>query len=238
MGVRRGRWIKVMIKRLMFLVSKQVFRTNSQDQLARKSYKWGSIADVWSEKTQWRCSQETMAIYWAHHEEQEPDNNCRMVLTWTPEGRRKRGRPKTTWRMTVEKERGRAGWRSWNRYVQLEKLNQGKLYHSIITPKVLVVTEQKVFPEKGCEQGRSEGSPGVPVTPPPPYVNLFLRKQNTIFRGENAMTIIFDTVWPPSPLKNPGYPPGERSLFSSIRFGDVSALKWDLSNVFFYIVKV
>ena len=125
----------------------------------------------------------------------EPDNNCRMVLTWTPEGRRKRGRPKTTWRMTVDKERGRAGWRSWNRYVQLEKLNQGKLYHSIITPKLLVVTEQKVFPEKGCEQGRSEGSPKVPVTPPPsPLCKPFLSKQPTIFRGENAMTIIFDTV--------------------------------------------
>ena len=30
----------------------------------------------------------------------------------TPEGRRVRGRPKTTWRRTVEKERNKAGWKS------------------------------------------------------------------------------------------------------------------------------
>ena len=30
-----------------------------------------------------------------------------------PEGRRARGRPKTTWRRTVEKERNKAGWKSW-----------------------------------------------------------------------------------------------------------------------------
>ena len=44
-------------------------------------------------------------------------------------------------------------------------------------------------------QGRSEGGPGVPVTPP--FASLFLSKQPTIFRGENVMTIMFDTVRPP-----------------------------------------
>ena len=56
-----------------------------------------------------------MAIYWAHHEEgarQITTAECQ--LTWTPGERRKRGRPKTAWKRTVEKERGRAGWRSWN----------------------------------------------------------------------------------------------------------------------------
>ena len=28
-------------------------------------------------------------------------------------GKRKVGRPKTTWRRTVEKERTKAGWKSW-----------------------------------------------------------------------------------------------------------------------------
>ena len=32
---------------------------------------------------------------------------------WTTEGRRARGRPKTTWRRTVKKERNKAGWKSW-----------------------------------------------------------------------------------------------------------------------------
>ena len=35
----------------------------------------------------------------------EKDNNCRVALTWPPEGRRKRGRPKITWRRTIEAER-------------------------------------------------------------------------------------------------------------------------------------
>ena len=35
------------------------------------------------------------------------------LLGWTPEGRRARGRPKTTWRRTVEQERNKAGWKSW-----------------------------------------------------------------------------------------------------------------------------
>ena len=41
-------------------------------------------------------------------------------------------------------------------------------------------------------QGRSEG--GSWGAHDPPFVSLFLRKQPTIFRGENAMTIMFDSV--------------------------------------------
>ena len=41
-------------------------------------------------------------------------------------------------------------------------------------------------------QGRREGDPGVPVTPL--CKPFFLRKQPTIFRGKNAMTVMFDTV--------------------------------------------
>ena len=33
------------------------------------------------------------------------NNRCGTALTWTPGGRRKVGRPKTTWRSTVENER-------------------------------------------------------------------------------------------------------------------------------------
>ena len=43
------------------------------------------------------------------------DNSClpRVALTWAPEGKRKRGRPKETWRRTVEKERIAMGFNSW-----------------------------------------------------------------------------------------------------------------------------
>ena len=45
---------------------------------------------------------------------------------------------------------------------------------------------------KGVQtKGVARGGPGVPVTP---LCKPFLRKQPIIFRGENAMTIMFDTV--------------------------------------------
>ena len=37
----------------------------------------------------------------------------RVALTWAPEEKRKRGRPKETWRRTVEKERMAMGFNSW-----------------------------------------------------------------------------------------------------------------------------
>ena len=43
----------------------------------------------------------------------EGGNDCFTALGWTPEGRRARGRPKTTWRRTVEKPRNKAEWKSW-----------------------------------------------------------------------------------------------------------------------------
>ena len=64
-----------------------------------------------------KLSEEVRRRRWrfiGHILRQQPDNDCVSALTWTPEGRRKRGRPKTTWRRTVEKERSKAGWQSWS----------------------------------------------------------------------------------------------------------------------------
>ena len=44
---------------------------------------------------------------------QDQNSDCNIVMTWAPEGKRRRAKPKTTWRQTVEKERAEAGWRSW-----------------------------------------------------------------------------------------------------------------------------
>ena len=43
----------------------------------------------------------------------ERNDDYAIALGWTPEGRRKRGRPKTTLRRMVESERNHAGWRTW-----------------------------------------------------------------------------------------------------------------------------
>ena len=45
----------------------------------------------------------------------ENNENPRITLTWTPEGRRNRGRPRETWRRTVEKERNKMGFTTWER---------------------------------------------------------------------------------------------------------------------------
>ena len=45
----------------------------------------------------------------------------RTALRWTTEDRRARGRPKITWR-TVEKERIKEGWMSWNEAAQNGKM--------------------------------------------------------------------------------------------------------------------
>ena len=42
------------------------------------------------------------------------DNDCRTAMTWAQEGRRRRGRPRTTWRRTEEKGKERAEWRRWS----------------------------------------------------------------------------------------------------------------------------
>lgn len=64
-----------------------------------------------------RISQDLRKRRWkyiGHTLRKDPENDCMTALSWAPEGRRKCGRPKTTWRRTVEKERNRAGWTSWN----------------------------------------------------------------------------------------------------------------------------
>ena len=45
---------------------------------------------------------------------QDHNNDCSIAMTWAPEGKRRKGRPKTTWRRTVEKERKEGGWNSWS----------------------------------------------------------------------------------------------------------------------------
>jgi len=41
------------------------------------------------------------------------DKNPKIALTWASEGRRRKGRPRETWRRTVNKEREHLGFRTW-----------------------------------------------------------------------------------------------------------------------------
>jgi len=41
------------------------------------------------------------------------DQNPKIALTWAPKGKRRRGRPRKTWRRTINKEREHLGFKTW-----------------------------------------------------------------------------------------------------------------------------
>ena len=53
----------------------------------------------------WRCI--------GHVLRKRNEEDQKVALTWTPEGKRRRGRPRETWRRTTERERNEYGWPSW-----------------------------------------------------------------------------------------------------------------------------
>ena len=63
-----------------------------------------------------RISEELKIRRWrwiGHVLRMDQGSHCSTALTWTPDGKRSRGRPKTTWRRTVKVERERLGWSTW-----------------------------------------------------------------------------------------------------------------------------
>ena len=56
---------------------------------------------------------------WIGHTLRNPNSNvARHALGWNPQGKRKQGRPRNSWRRTVDKEAAKAGY-TWN---EIEKL--------------------------------------------------------------------------------------------------------------------
>ena len=51
--------------------------------------------------------------YIGHILRTSPSSISRTALTWAPEGKSRRGRPRETWRKTVEKERNQLEWHLW-----------------------------------------------------------------------------------------------------------------------------
>jgi len=61
---------------------------------------------------------------WTGHVLRMPQNaNARVALRWTPPGKRKRGRPKETWRRSMEREMREEGW-TWGQVQHLSKDRQ------------------------------------------------------------------------------------------------------------------
>ena len=71
------------------------------------------------------------------HPKIDRNNHRNIAMTWAPEGKRKKGRPKTTWRRTVAKESREAGWSSWDeaRVTAADtKINGGTLWRPYVPP--------------------------------------------------------------------------------------------------------
>lgn len=88
---------------------RQILKIRWQDHVSNESVMERAGIEMMSKevkKKRWK--------YIGHVLRREQGNDCTTALTWAPEGKRKVGRPKTTWRRTVERERNEAGWKTWN----------------------------------------------------------------------------------------------------------------------------
>ncbi|XP_068756220.1 uncharacterized protein [Montipora capricornis] len=88
---------------------RRIFKIRSQERITNK--------DVLKMAEIEKLSEDVRRRRWkfiGHIMRKEPNNDCRTALTWAPEGQRKRGRPRTTWKRTAEREREKAGWKNWS----------------------------------------------------------------------------------------------------------------------------
>ena len=85
-----------------------------------------SNSELW-EKTQQRPVEEEIRRRrwaWIGHSLRKPvTSTTRQVLTWNPQGKRRRGRPRNTWRRDLQADTRKMGY-TWN---QLERMAQGTL---------------------------------------------------------------------------------------------------------------
>ena len=111
-AARRGKWRKeTTIKK----------KTCSNSKCLRRIYKLHWPYVISNDKLLKRGQTHRDGVKWCdmrwswigHVLRMDHSSHCATALTRTPEGTRKVGRPKTTWRRTVEKEREQLGWTSY-----------------------------------------------------------------------------------------------------------------------------
>ena len=90
-------------------VLRQIFKIRWQERITNKEVLKMADKQKLSEDVRRRRRK-----FIGHIMRKEPNNDCRTALTWAPEGRRKQGRPRTTWRRTAERAREKAGWKNWS----------------------------------------------------------------------------------------------------------------------------
>ena len=122
----------------VLLYESETWKTNVQDNRKLDSFQsqclkrslgifWPCIVSIDELNERTGCSRMSVEVkrrrwrFLGHVLWMPREHHCATALTWTPMGKRKVGRPKTTWRRTVEKERAMAGWKSWEEVRALAK---------------------------------------------------------------------------------------------------------------------
>ncbi|KAI8439007.1 hypothetical protein MSG28_011306 [Choristoneura fumiferana] len=99
-----------------------------------------SNARLWQMTDQKPVSREIMIRKWrwiGHTLRGSNDHLPKQGLRWQSTGRRRPGRPRTTWRRSVEKEAGSIGlgWKSWKKPRKIEP--NGKLFYEPYVPRIV-----------------------------------------------------------------------------------------------------
>ena len=109
----------------------EIFQISSRQSASEESFA-SDGSSMFQTRKCWRWQEQIPAISgevrrnrwcWIGHVLSKEVNSHCVALGWKPEGKRSRGRPKTTWCRTEEKERDRQGWRTWARARQGEAAN-------------------------------------------------------------------------------------------------------------------
>ncbi|KAI0231346.1 hypothetical protein LSAT2_018330 [Lamellibrachia satsuma] len=117
-GAETWRINKTTLKRIQTFVNhclRRILRIHWMDRVSNK--------DLWDRTHQAQIEIEILKRRWGWlgHTLRKPTTNItRQVLTWNPQGKRKRGRPKNTWRRDLEadiKQTGK-GWQQLERIAQ------------------------------------------------------------------------------------------------------------------------
>ena len=84
-------------------------------------------------KGRWRWIGHVLRIYRTEHE--------RVAITWKPDGKRRPGRPKTTWRRMVEKEMKLMGLNPWESMARVAK--DRALWRNLTSGRILPMERRK-----------------------------------------------------------------------------------------------
>ena len=119
-GAETWRTIKTTTNRIQTFINsclRKILRIHWPETISNK--------DLWQRTNQLPAEQELRRRRWrwiGHTLRKPPSNITRQALTWNPQGKRKRGRPKNTWRRDLEADTRQMGY-SWR---ELERLAQDR----------------------------------------------------------------------------------------------------------------